>query len=72
MTRATPRLVEAASATLSGRPQADQAFQLGLDTLITGLTTPSAKRATTDDAWLDEPDDHKVEYHMPLLTRFHE
>ena len=33
----TPRLAQAASATPSGRPRADQAFQLGLDALITGL-----------------------------------
>jgi AcrR family transcriptional regulator len=34
---ATPRLAEAADATPSGRPRADQAFHLGLDALITGL-----------------------------------
>ena len=34
---ATPRLAEAAGATPSGRPRADQAFHLGLDALITGL-----------------------------------
>jgi AcrR family transcriptional regulator len=34
---ATPRLAEAASATPSGRARADQAFDLGLDALITGL-----------------------------------
>ena len=32
-----PRLAQAASATPSGRPRADQAFHLGLDALITGL-----------------------------------
>ena len=34
---ATPRLAAAAAATPSGRARADQAFQLGLDALITGL-----------------------------------
>ena len=34
---ATPRLAEAADATPSGRPRANQAFHLGLDALITGL-----------------------------------
>ena len=34
---ATPRLAEAAAAAPSGRARADQAFYLGLDSLITGL-----------------------------------